>query len=214
MPSLPSDQIMKPDGYRIAKATRQLDKLGFGDSARLAGAAISRMPRAVRDLVSRALEDGADWKQVAAICKSHGHDGIRPQNVTNYRKGAHQEWIRREERMEAIRRDSETTAAVVRHYAENGGSPAEAGLLAAAEVMAQALSGLGPEAMQILIADDPKALFGITRELARVAELLGKKGDRIASVTAVAESAPALSEEQQAAKIVAMVDAALGIKGK
>ena len=171
---------------------------GPGSAPRDAGAAISRMPRKIRDSVSTALVDGADWKAVAKICQAAGFPGIRPQNVTNYRKGAHREWCQRQERLEAIARDSETTAAVVRHYAANGGSPAEAGLLAAAEIMASALAGLGPEAMQILIADDPKALFGIVRELSRVAGVLEKKSAALSSAPA-ADAAPALTPEERAA---------------
>lgn len=197
---------MSPDATRKA-----LDKIGFGD-ARNAGSAISRMPRKVREAVSLALVDGATWKAVAKICKAAGFDGIQPQNVTNYKKGSHQEWLRREERMEAIRRDSESTAEIVRHYVDNGGSPAEAGLLAASEIMSQALAGLGPEAMQILIADDPKALFAITRELARVAKLLTAKSVIAAAMPATKDSGPQLTEAEQAAKVVELVDAALFAK--
>lgn len=166
---------------------------------RNAGHAISRMPRAVRDKVSHALEDGADWKGIRRICGEAGFPGVRPQNVTNYRKGAHEDWLRKEERVEAARRDGEETAAVMRHYVSEGGSPAEAGLLAAAEIMSKALRGLGPETLQILIADDPKALFGITRELSRVAELLNKKGQDAKTQDTREEAAPVLTPEQRAA---------------
>jgi hypothetical protein len=142
---------------------------------RNAGNAISRMPKAVRDQVSRALEDGADWKQVRDICKAAGHPGVKPQNVTNYRKGEHQRWLAREERMEALRRDSESTAEVVKFYVENGGSPAEAGLITAAEMMNKAIADMDPGAMKELIATDPKAVFGILRELRGLADLLRAK---------------------------------------
>jgi hypothetical protein len=191
------------------ETAKALDKLGF-TGPRNAGQAISRMPRQVRDEISHALEDGADWKAVKAICEKHGYKGLRPQNVTNYRKGAHQDWVKREERMEVIRRDSEATAQIVRHYVANGGSPAEAGLLAASEIMSQALVGLGPESMQILIADDPKALFGITRELARVAELLNKRSEAAAAAaTPDAPPADTMTEEEKAAMVVKLVDQAL-----
>ena len=197
------------------ESLKKLDKLGF-TAGRDASHAISRMPKKTREAVSRALEDGADWKVVRTICSEHGFPGIKPQNVTNYRKGAHQDWLAKQERLEAIQRDSETTAAVVEHYVKNGGSPAEAGLLAASEIMSKALNGMGPEALKVLIASDPKALFGIVRELSRVAKLLTAKGvisDAKESAGA-ADEGPQLSEEEQQAKIVAMVDAALGIKGK
>jgi hypothetical protein len=184
------------------------------EAPRAADQAISRMPRAVRDQVSRALEDGADWKAVRDICRTAGFPGVRPQNVTNYRKKSHQEWLAREERIESLRRDSETTAEVVKFYVENGGSPAEAGLIAAAEMMNKALSDMGPEIMSQLIADDPKAVLGIMRELRGLAELLRVKKQDSQGAPAAADAAPALSEEEQNARVVAMVDAALGLKPK
>ena len=190
------------------QARKKLDKI-FGKVPRTAGDAISRMPRKVRDAVSTALVDGADWRKVAAICKDHGFPGLQAQNVTNYRKGEHQKWLAREERMEVIRRDSEATSQIVRHYVDNGGSPAEAGLLAASEIMSQALVGLGPEAMQILIADDPKALFGITRELSRVAELLNKRREAAAAAATPDAPAETMTEEEKAALVVKLVDQAL-----
>lgn len=171
---------------------------------RTAAAAISRMPRSVRDEVSRALEEGADWKAVREICAAAGFPGVRAQNVTNYRKGAHRDWLRREERIEALRRDSEATAAVVEHYVRNGGSPAEAGLLSAAEMMSQALAGIGPQTLAGLIATDPKTIFGMTRELARVAELLrAKRADEQAAAGSPAAdaAAPEPSPEARAAAL-------------
>lgn len=178
--------------------------------ARTAGNAISRMPRKVREEVSRALVDGADSRAVRKICEAQGYPGVRAQNVTNYRKGAHQDWLRREERIEALRRDSEMTAEVVRFYSENGGSPAEAGLLAGAEMLSRAIAGMGPDELRSLIADDPKAMLAMMRELSRVAEML-RKTDR-KTEDAPVDDAPAMSAEEQQRRIIDMVDAALGLK--
>ena len=166
--------------------------------ARNAGAAISRMPRAVREAVSHALEDGADWRAVAKICTAAGHPGVRPQNVTNFRKGAHKEWLARETRIEALRRDSEATASVMKFYVENGGSPAEAGLITAAEMMNRALSDMGPETIKTLLADDPKAVLGIMRELRGLADLLRVKKQDLKTQDA-REETPVLTPEQRAA---------------
>lgn len=170
------------------------------------------MPKALREKVSHALEDGADWREVKAICAAAGYPGVRAQNVTNYRKKAHQEWLAREVRIEALRRDSETTAEAVRFYSENGGSPAEAGLLAAAEMLSKAISGMGPESMSQLIADEPKALLGMMRELTRVANLLTAKQAVTALTTPEPEAGPEMSEDEQMQKVIEMVDIAMGIK--
>lgn len=161
---------------------------------RTAGEAISRMPRNVRDQVSRCLEDGGDWRDVKRICAVAGYPGVKAQNVTNYRKKAHQEWLAREARIEALRRDSETTAEAVRFYSENGGSPAEAGLLSAAEMLSKAISGMGQESMSQLIADEPKAVLAMMRELARVAELLQSKAPKVEETR---EAKPELTPEER-----------------
>lgn len=180
---------------------------------RNAGNAISRMPKALRDQVSRSLEDGADWRAIKELCKAAGHPGVKAQNVTNYRKGAHQEWLRREERMEALRRNSEETRETMRFYAEHGGNPAEAGLLAAAEMMQRVISDMGIESFQIMAADKPELVFKMLKELRGFSEIMSKHRSQ-PSTTESKDDAPALSEEEQQRKIVDMVDAALGIKGK
>ena len=168
---------------------------------RTAADGLSRLPRAVREKISLAIEDGATWKTVAAIAAKAGLQGVQAQNVTNYRKGAHREWLARQERMDAIRRDSESTAEIVRHYAANGGSPAEAGLLAASEILSRALAGMGPESLQILLADDPKAIFGITRELARVTQRLEALRPVVAEASQEETQAPALTPEERERKM-------------
>lgn len=142
---------------------------------RTAADAISRLPRSARDEISRALQDGATWRTVARIAEKHGLKGVTAQNVSNYRHGAHKRWLEREERLLAIRRDSETTADIVRHYTQHGGSPAEAGILAAAELLSTAMVGLGPQQLAELIADEPKTFFRATRELARLTTLLDRR---------------------------------------
>jgi hypothetical protein len=141
---------------------------------RNAGAAISRMPKPVRDAVSRCLEDGGDWKAVRDICKAAGHPGVRAQNVTNYRKGAHKEWLAREERIESMRRNSEQTREAIQFYAENGGNPAEAGLLAAAEMMQKVITDMGFESFRIMALDKPELVFKMLKELRGFSEIMLK----------------------------------------
>ena len=143
-------------------------------TTRTSSDSISRMPRGVRDAVSRALADGATWRRVARVCADAGFPGVRAQNVTNYRKGAHQEWLRREERLEAVRRESETTAAIMRHYAEHGGTPAEAGLLTAAEMLAGAVGDLSRAELGAMLKEKPEKVLGVMSQLARVAETVAK----------------------------------------
>lgn len=131
-------------------------------AARTASAAISRMPAKVQDEVSRCLDNGGTWRDAAAICERAGYPGVNAQNVTNYRKGAHLEWLRRQERVETARAQYAWKVDLVRKYAEDGG-PAEAGLAAALEMLESALSGVNAGDIKSLIADKPEKSLRLSR---------------------------------------------------
>ena len=133
-------------------------------AARTASAAISRMPAKVQDEVSRCLENGGTWRDAAAICERAGYSGVNAQNVTNYRKGAHREWLARQERLETARGQYSGKVDLVRKYADEGG-PAEAGLAAALEMLESALSGVNAGDIKSLIADKPEKIFTVIKTL-------------------------------------------------
>jgi len=119
--------------------------------------------------VNEALDRNATWREIASICARHGRKNVTSANVTNYRKSSDRRlWQQKTERLEAIRRESDVTAAVIRHYAQNGGSPAEAGLLAAAEVLTKALAGITPGTIEDMIAEDPKKFLTAIDSLAKM----------------------------------------------
>ena len=133
-------------------------------AARTASAAISRMPAKVQDEVSRCLENGGTWRDAAAICERAGYSGVNAQNVTNYRKGAHREWLARQERLETARAQYAWKVDLVRVFADEGG-PAEAGLAAALEMLESALSGVNAGDIKSLIADKPEKIFTVIKTL-------------------------------------------------
>ncbi len=131
---------------------------------------------AERREVNEALDRGATWREIADICARHGRPGVTAANVSNYRKSRDRaDWLRRCERLEAIRAESDITAAIVRHYAEQGGSPAEAGLLAAAETLTRALGGISQADIAGLLADDPREFRRALESLAKVSAFLQRE---------------------------------------
>jgi len=171
------------------------------EDARTAADGISRMPKAVREKVSRAIVNGADWRAVARICKEEGHPGVTAANVSNFKKGAHKEWLAAEERIEAMRRNSEETREAMRFYAEHGGNPAEAGLLAAAEMMTRAIHGMGEASFQILVAEKPQAVFQMLKELRGFAELMQRKTEDNKTEDRREDPAEQMTPEQRAAAL-------------
>ena len=46
---------------------------------------------------------GATWRSIAAWLAGLGHAGINAQNVTNFRKGAYAQWLKDQDKIDAIR---------------------------------------------------------------------------------------------------------------
>lgn len=141
---------------------------------RTAGAAISRMPAKTQEAVSRCLADGGTWRDVAALCDAAGRPGVTPQNVTNYRKGAHREWVARQERLDQAREAYGWKIDLLRRYKDEGG-PAEAGIAAAMDMLEGALADMDAGNIKEMIADKPgkildvvKVLINLRRELADI----------------------------------------------
>ena len=143
-------------------------------TVRTAAAAISRMPARVQDAVSRCLADGGTWRDVASLCAAEGYPNVNAQNVTNYRKGAHKDWLARQERLVAARDRYAWKVDLLKKYTEEGG-PAEAGLAAAMDMLEGALDGLDVSDIQTMIADKPgkmldiiKLMMSLRREMADI----------------------------------------------
>ncbi|MEG0025173.1 MAG: hypothetical protein RR250_02870 [Akkermansia sp.] len=135
--------------------------------SKTAGNAISRMPASVQESVSRCLADGGTWRDVSSITEAAGRGAVNAQNVTNYRKGAHAEWLKRQERLEEHRAAYAWRNDLLKKYTEEGGS-AEAGLAAAMDMMEAALADCGGSDIKSLIADKPGMIFKVVDSLAKL----------------------------------------------
>ena len=135
--------------------------------------------------VNGALDRNATWREVAAIRERHGRTGVSSANVTNYRKSQDRQW-----RMDAIRRESDLTATIMREYAERGGSPAEAGLLRASEILAEALGGIDASALKAMVSEEPQKIFSAVASLAKVAAMVQRERTEVRDAPAVSTAEP------------------------
>ena len=174
-------------------------------TVRTAAAAISRMPARVQDAVSRCLADGGTWRDVASLCAAEGYPNVNAQNVTNYRKGAHKDWLARQERLVAARDRYAWKVDLLKKYTEEGG-PAEAGLATAMDMLEGALDGLDVSDIQTMIADKPgkmldiiKLMMSLRREMADIRRENREAAAAEAASQKKAQSGNGLTEEQIAA---------------
>ena len=54
---------------------------------------IAQLSRATRDQVNQMIDDGCRYRKIIAWLSDNGHPGIKPNNLTRWRKGGYQEWL-------------------------------------------------------------------------------------------------------------------------
>ena len=75
---------------------------------------IARLPFAIRQAVNEMLLDGLNYPQIVAQLKKLGHPGIRPQNLSEWRKGGHQDWLNRRAELETLEQDRQAAIALAK----------------------------------------------------------------------------------------------------
>lgn len=136
---------------------------------------ISRLPQNQQNHISQMLLDGATAKQVSDYLVEQGYPSATSQNVSNYRLGAHKKWLQKQERLEAIREDAEKTSQLIAYYSAQGGSPAEAGLLTASELMVSALGKISPSDLLAMMADKPDKIIAVINSLIGVSKYIAER---------------------------------------
>lgn len=188
---------------------------------------IARLPKVLRDAVNLALQDGATAARVIdiiTVAKAHGAvngDGSEveipnDQNVTNWREGGYQDWMKENQRLDDMRAKREFALRIV---SENeGGKIHEAGLNLAASQIFELLQDFDVTAMKEKMADDPENFSKVVSALARISkEALGFEKYRDAVVNAKVEiqklrdPKSSLGDDERKA-IIDKVDEILGLK--
>jgi len=68
---------------------------------------IARLPEAIRKIVNQMLDENRYYHQIVARLAELGHPGIRPQNLSEWRKGGYQDWLRLKQELDGLKSDRE-----------------------------------------------------------------------------------------------------------
>ena len=144
---------------------------------------IARLPKTLRDAVNTALRDGATAAAVIKLVSAAAANGTtngdgsaieipNEQNITNWRDGGYQDWLKEQERLDDMRAKREFALRVVQ---ENEGSKIhEAGLNLAASQIFELLQDFDVSTLKAQLADDPENYSKVVSALARISkEALG-----------------------------------------
>ena len=59
---------------------------------------VARLPRTVREAVNHMLDDGLTYNEIIAKLDEYGHPGFFSQNISRWKLGGYQAWVRQQER--------------------------------------------------------------------------------------------------------------------
>jgi hypothetical protein len=133
---------------------------------------MARIPKEHRDAANLMLLDGEPYTAIITELEKRGFAGINEQNLTNWKDGGYQDWLKSNERLEQMRLLREQALDVVKD--NEGSKVTEAALHLAAAQAYEILSDYDLSAFKDVLAEKP-ALYGkVVNGLAKISsEVLG-----------------------------------------
>ena len=125
---------------------------------------VARLPKAVRDQINHWLLDGVSYPDIIQRLGEHGQD-LRPANISEWKKRAHQDWLVEQAFIERTRARQETPGDLVRDF--DATEVNHAALQLGALTIFEALRDLGPGSLDKKLGGDSAAFVRLLNALAR-----------------------------------------------
>ena len=123
---------------------------------------IARLPAEVRDLVNQMIYEGEFYSDIIAALKGLDYPGIRAQNLSEWRKGGFQDWLRDRREVEDLKLDREALL----EMANNAGS--EASVAKANEILLSLR-------LYRMLSEDKRESEQLSPKFFRLARLVGQQ---------------------------------------
>jgi len=132
---------------------------------------IARLPKETHDMLNRMLDDGIPYHVIIDELGDAG-EGLNAQNLTNWKQGGYQEWVKNQERIEQARAQTEMALDLLRETggAANATKVVEACHLVGATQLMDALLEHGDDAVKKLLVDKPDTYIRILNVVCRLAD--------------------------------------------
>lgn len=119
-------------------------------------------------MINMMLRDGATYAQIIKVSEKHDLFGINDQNLTNWKDGGYQDWLREQERLDDMRAKREFALEVVK---QNEGSKLhEATLQLAASQLYEVISEFDLSHLKKLLTEEPENYSAIVNSLAKLSK--------------------------------------------
>ena len=131
---------------------------------------IARLPKATRDMINHMLDDGLPYPVIIDELGEAG-DGLNAQNLTNWKNGGYQDYLKVQEMIDRARAQAEVAAEILR---ETEGIADSAKIMEACRVIAavQLMQGLmehGDESLKKILLDKPSGYISILNVICNLA---------------------------------------------
>jgi hypothetical protein len=132
---------------------------------------IARLPKETRDMINRMLDDGIPYHVIIDELGEAG-EGLNAQNLTNWKQGGYQDWVKSQELIELTRAQTETAIDLLRQTdgAASAAKVVEACHLVGSTQLLHALLDHGDEAVKKLLVDNPDTYIRILNVVCRLAD--------------------------------------------
>jgi hypothetical protein len=133
---------------------------------------VARLPMDQRRVVNEMLRDGKPYAAIMAWVASTAKIKLNDQNITNWKDGGHQDWLKSQERLEDMASKREFALELVK--ANEGSKIHEATLQIAASQMYDLLTDFDVSALKELLAEKPGLYPKVVNGIAKLSkEALG-----------------------------------------
>lgn len=132
---------------------------------------IARLPKETRDMINRMLDDDIPSHVIIDELGEVG-EGLNAQNLTNWKQGGYQDWVKNQELIEQTRAQTETAIDLLRETdgAANAAKVVEACHMVGATQLLHALLDHGDEAVKKLLVNSPDTYIRILNIVCRLAD--------------------------------------------
>src|SRR3989440_12157540 len=130
---------------------------------------IARLPKAARDMINHMIDDGLPYHVIIDELGEAG-EGLNTQNLTNWKQGGYQDYLKIQETIEKIKAQTEAATEILQGVEGMDTSKImEACRQVAAVQLMEALMEHGDEAIRKAIADEPARYFTLLNSVCSLA---------------------------------------------
>ena len=177
---------------------------------------IARLPFGARTEVNKRLRDGQTYDAIAQWLAAEGFGEFNAENLSNWKDGGHQDWLREQERLDEMQLRRDSALELVRR--NEGSEIHEASLHLAAAQLYEVLDEFDPRVLKDLLAEKPENYSAVVNSLGKLSKhALDYRKYKTAVEAALVEvqklrdpAAPLSDDERN--KIIETVDTILGLK--